>query len=228
MPFIAAPVAAALIGGGASVAGGLIAKRGSNNIANMQQQLAQDQLARTKPAYDSAYNYYQNILSGQPGAMQAAIAPEINATNAQYKSALHNILNSQVARGGAMDRVQRQLEGQRAGQLSNLYYGLRPNAAAALGSLATGGTSQALNALQGASQTQFNNAQANAQAIRGIGGFLANLLSTPGLFGGQAQGTPPFVNPGPISFAPRAVINPYDTLYGSTMDMLKGQGGGDV
>ena len=185
MPHIGIGLATLL---GSGIAGGsalAAAKMGSNtnkNIAAQQQTLIQQQLARTKPAYEQAYNYYQGLLSGDPYKVMSTLGPDINATNAFFNSAKKNIVENAMSRGGGLDKGLANAEAGRATSLANLWGQVRPQAAAGLSSLVSGDQSQALTALATAQQGQYQQSLMNQQALSGVGSFLARLFATPGLW----------------------------------------------
>lgn len=193
MPFLAAigPGLGALLGGGAAAAGGLasslINRSGQQSIANQQQNLAQQQLARSQPAYNQAYSYYQNILNGG-SAMQGALAAPLGQINNQFDQAYKNTLNNAYTRGGALDKALRTVQTGRAFSLSDLYGQAQQGAIQGLTGLAGGDQSNAAAVLGSAQQSQVQNNQMNAQALSGVGSILTRLLSNPNLFSRGSSG----------------------------------------
>ena len=185
MPHLSLPVAM-LIGSG--VAGGSAlasAKMGSNaakKATATQQQLANEAAARSKPAYDAAYNYYNSLLSGDPSKVMQAVGPDVNAASLQFDQARKNLLNTAQARGGSLTTGLANIEAGRAVTLSNIMNSTRPGAASALAALAGADTSAAAQLLGGANQASAYSGLLRGQALESLGGILTRLLSTPGLF----------------------------------------------
>src|SRR6266699_3300310 len=161
-------VAAPLIGGGIAGLGSFFGGRSSGNAtknaAEMQQQQAQQMFARTKPAFDASFNYYQGLLGNDPNKLMQAVGPDITNTNMLFGQAQRNLLGQSGARGGGLVAGQANLEGQRAATLSNLVGAARASAPAALGNLASGQQIQALQALAGSQQSQYMQSLLQQQA----------------------------------------------------------------
>lgn len=134
--------------------------------------MLQQQGALGAPAYGQAINYYQTLLQGNRGAMQAAVAPAANQIADNYKGSQMNLERLGI-QGGQKLQAEAELNRQKAGQLGQLTVGLQPMAAQALGNLGVQGANmigQAGN-LQGQAgniyagllgqQTQMANTQYN-------------------------------------------------------------------
>lgn len=180
-----------LIGGGSAVTGAALSGRGANNVAKQQQAFAQQQLDRSKPAYDQAYNYYTNLMNGSPGALQQAVGPDIGNAQMQFQQAQKNLLQGTYARGGGLSTGMANLEGQKAMTIAQLLGGARQQAPTALAALASGSSAQGLQALAGAQNSNYQNSMLTSQAMSGIGSFITRLLSNPALFNGQGGGNAP-------------------------------------
>lgn len=227
-----------LIGGGSAIASSALSGRGSNNIAKQQQAFAQQQMDRSKPAYDQAYNYYTNLMNGSPGALQQAVGPDINNAQLQFQQAQKNLLQGTYARGGALGTGMANLEGQKAMTISQLLGGARQGAPAALAALASGSSAQALQGLAGAQTSNTQNSMLSNQAMGGIGSFITRLLSNPSLYSGGgntltgtgAGNIGSYSTPDYRTMLPSAVVggltSPSDYYPGSTVGGYPMQVGG--
>lgn len=206
IPFIIAGATAA--GAGASI----YSAKKQGSVANQQMQIAKDQFARTGPAYNTAYNYYNDLISGQPGTLARAVGPDINNVNSQFAQAQRNLLQNAQARSGGLGMATANLERGRASTIGQLIGTARQGAPAALSNLATGNVNQSLSALASAQQGQYQNALLTAQGMSGIGSFITRLLSNPamfsGLFGGDST---------PTSDRRTSVLSPTGPLPGGLM-----------
>jgi hypothetical protein len=171
------PIVAGIIAAGGAIGGSLISRGGTNNIAKTQQSIADKQLALTQPAYQKAFDYYSNLLSGDPTKLMQATGPAINASNLQFNAAKQNLIGSAFGRGGGLTAGLSNIEGGRALSNSQIFGQAQASAPLALAALAQGGTSNALAALAGAQQSSIGNNVLQAQAMTGIGSFLTRMLS---------------------------------------------------
>lgn len=186
IPWIIAGTSA--VGAGAAVA----SARSAGSAAKTQKQIAEENFARARPAFDTAFGHYNNILTGGPAALSKALGPEINANNMAFQNARQNLMsNPMLGRGGGLTSRFAQLEGQRAMNISNLIGNARSNAASNLANLATGNQSTGLEALAGARASQAASAQQSSQAWGQVGSFITRLLSDPSFLSrNNAQANP--------------------------------------
>lgn len=222
IPFI--PLIAAGVGGASALGAAKMAGNSNKNIAQMQLNAAEAAQARSKPAYDQAYNYYSGLLSGDPSNVSKALAPDINNVNAMFASAQRNLVGNSMGRGGGLTAGMANIEGARAMSMSDLIGRSRGGAASALSALASGDQNAALRALADSQNSTTQNNKANSDALSGIGSFITRLLSTPGLFSKQGndvwQGGYNAPWQGPTQGIPPAVIsNPGNPF---TQDPYKG------
>lgn len=139
LPFL---MASAPIGLGLAMGGGQ-SKAGAASSALLQRaqekgfqiadksQAAGDPLLRMGQRYlPQAARYYQGILSGSPGAMQAATAAERGLIDQGFNSARSAIMAG--PRGGGRTSALFQLPTQQAAANANLLYNVRPQAAQGL------------------------------------------------------------------------------------------------
>jgi len=117
-------------------------------------------LSGAQSAFKPAQDYWSSILSGGPAAFQA-ISPTVQASNAAYNQAKNSISNFAPMGGGRASTLS-QLPLQQAGQISNLFSQLQPQAAQQLANLGTA---------QGSLGTTLSNANT---------GLASNLVSSLG------------------------------------------------
>jgi len=153
IPFIVPALIAAFGGLGAAKISSSASSGTAKSISAQQLQMAREAQARTRPAYDQAYDYYSKILSGEPGAMMKSLGPEISFSNEQYAAARKNLMEQSYGRSGGLDRAYDMLAGRQASDVTGMYGRLRPQAAAALSSLASGDQRASLSALADANQS---------------------------------------------------------------------------
>lgn len=135
----------------------------------------------TLPGLTSAENFYQQLSTGNPQAIQTATAPATEQIAKNYQQAANNI-STTMPRGGARDLALQESEISKAGQIgsveANAYLGSFP----ALASLAEGGiglsineVTQALSAFSGASSSNQAAAQMSgagkSQTLSFLGGL---------------------------------------------------------
>lgn len=211
MPAIGMPLAF-LIGSGAAAGASIYGAHKQGGIAKQQQQMAQQNFERSRPAYDASQQYYMSMMQGGPQQTAQALGPEINNINRFYQNAQKNVMNNAMTRGGGLASRMTGLEGDRAYNLSNLVGTVRPQAAAALANLANGQQVNALHALAGASQSQYNASAQNAEAWGNIGGFITRMLSNPSFMSknntnGPGGPTGAFIPPAVASNIPGLNLN---------------------
>lgn len=175
-------IIAAAIGGGSMLGSTLLGRNTATDIARQQQEAASRSFDRSRPAFDSAYKYYQGLMSSDPGQFMGAIGPQVDSTNQQFTQAQKNLVGSAYARGGGLTVGLSNLEGARAQSLSQLIGSARPMGAAGLAGLASGDQNAGLSALAASQNSQTQNSMLNGQALGSIGSFITRFLTTPGLF----------------------------------------------
>jgi hypothetical protein len=198
IPWITA--AAAGTTAGAAVYGARKAGKG----IDAQTRLAEENFARSKPAFDASFGYYNNLLSGDKGALAKAVGPEVNANNMAFQNAQRSLVNNPLTgRGGGLTSRLGQLKGQQAMNISNLIGGARNNAAAQLGNLANGNQLAGLEAMAAAQRQRYLGSEQNSAAWGQVGSFITRLLQDPSLFGSnfnQQQIVPQGFSPGANQF----------------------------
>lgn len=172
------------ITGGASLLGGLFGNKQSSQekalqgaqTANLNQQtqlsklmgsMAQNQYSAAAPAYGQALGYYSTLLGGNRSAMQQAVAPETQSINDIYGGSERNLERMGV-RGGEAATAKADLARQQAGQLASLVGGVRPGAAAQLGSLGLSGVGGAGSMAGGAAGAAGSAAGGNLNALENL------------------------------------------------------------
>jgi hypothetical protein len=197
MPAVLIP---ALIAAGGSVAAAKIA----SNAADRQTQLGRDSLSqanqatarltqqgqgaidRANPSIDAATKYYQTLLGGNRSAISQAVSPTTGAIRDTFAGARGGI-EAGMARGGVRDLALANTNRDEANQVSRVYSGVQPGAAAALMSSGQGLLNSGLSAfgaVPGAYTSQANtglaigqtNENASNQAGRDTGAFIFNAM----------------------------------------------------
>ena len=221
MPAAAIPIATAVIGAAgsaASASGGKKAQGKANQIAQQQLGLQQQQFGLTKQqvglgnaALSPAATYFQQLLQGGQAA-RLAVSPSSQLIG-QVGEGAQRAIQAGVPRGGEQNLALSQNRLNTAGQIANLYTGVQPAAASALGQLGGVylGSGSALSpfANTGAALGSYGQQQQLAsQSGSGFGNLLFNGLKkiqsgSGGLGGGgKAEpgggggGTPPFLPAG--------------------------------
>jgi len=145
-----------------------------------------------KPAVD----YYKTLLSGDKNAVTELLSPELTQIGTIFGNVKHNI-GEFGPRGGGSNSAVNNLESQQAITTSNLFTGVRPQAAQQLGSLsgtfgnvASNFGGQQMDAIKGEAANMFGlNAEQEAaqkrkaEAWTGIGGGIGTVAG--GIFGGK-------------------------------------------
>lgn len=140
-------------------------------IAQQQNQNAQQLYGLTEPGLVQAEDFYQNLQSGDPAAIMKAIAPTAQAASQSAAGAKANIEANSPA-GGEKNLALENVDVQRGAQISSAASGATLAAPNALGQLA----GQGIGESQGAS----------GQATQGLGAANQSLSSLQGLtFQGQ-------------------------------------------
>lgn len=134
MPAAAAPI----IGGGLSAIGGATGGKKQSHAAQQaanQQFAFQNQLFNTaQQAWQPAANYFKSLLSGDPRHIAAAVGPTSDILKQQAQAQSQQIAATSPS-GGAQNLAQQQNLQNQYNQMSRLYAGVQPQAAAALGQL---------------------------------------------------------------------------------------------
>lgn len=198
------PAVPAIIMGGSAIGSALLGKKASNDAAEAASKRSPEELALMKsqtgladqqtrqgsqlfgaamPGISSTLRYYQSLLSGGRGARVAATSSEAGDVASAYEGANASLARSNV-RGGEL--VQQQAENARAkaGQISRLVTGVRPQAASALGGM-SGGLVGAAQGSQGQAGGIYGSLTGNATQNRQQGNLIgmqtgANLTGTLG------------------------------------------------
>lgn len=139
---------------------------------------------------EPSINYYSKLLSGDPTATAAAIAPTTSGIMQQYDTAFKNITDNS-SRGGQRSGNVASNETAKAGAVSNVIDTVQPTAAAALGGLGTSlasagtnetnaGTSQLIASLQsllGMRGQDIGYSENQQQSNAGFGTAIGKLLA---------------------------------------------------
>jgi len=141
-------------------------------------------LAEGMAAYGPALSYYSKILSGSPGEMESAVAPEKASILDQYRAARKKRANL-APRSGGTNEATAQADYDQAGQVAALLQKLRPQAAQGTMEAAAGigdiATKQAQLGLAESGQGQadiFNTIQALlAQRGQNVSTDMANMAN---------------------------------------------------
>lgn len=108
------------------------------------------------PAFNKGLNYYATLVGGGRGALDQLLSTERGQLNELYSGAVRGLEQGGM-RGGTLDSAKADLMKQKAGQISGMAMGMRPNAAAGLSQLATSGLGAA-NAQSHLGATSMGNA----------------------------------------------------------------------
>ncbi len=129
----------------------------ADRFAALQEKLE----AESAPQRKQVGNYFSDIISGDRQKATRALAPQIEATRAQFGQA-GKAIERNLPRGGVQQQARSDIAQAEAGAIGNLYTGGVNEALARLASLSTWGTQAGISAGQGAV---------------GAGGSLANLAT---------------------------------------------------
>jgi hypothetical protein len=113
-----------------------VALTGAQGAAGTLGKTGSELVNESKPYLSNAGQYYQTLLRGDRGAMQAAVAPYAAQVTDVYRGA-NRALEQSGVRGAARDVQRGELNRQRASQIAGLTTGMQPQAAGALGALGT-------------------------------------------------------------------------------------------
>ncbi len=212
---------AGVLGAGASVYGANKAKQSAKSLKNQQQPLVNQQLAnmgllsqyaqgvlpQSSQNLNMVQSYLRNMMSGDRATTLSTLAPEINNLTQQYQGAVQS-QRSQLPRGGTSASAAGQLPYQLQGNINNLLFSARPQAAQQLGALGSQQASLGLGALGGAGGLTNNmlnyglNAQnqmfGQGQAIgQGVGSLISPFLQYMMMnnnLGGSKTGNSPYIS----------------------------------
>jgi hypothetical protein len=182
--------------------------KGGGQAINQQNAITQQELALeqqqagqsnqlynlTEPGIASAEQYYSQLASGNPQAIQTATAPATQAIAANYNQAATN-MSQNMPRGGAKDLAVQEAQISKAGAIGGTEAQAYTGAFPALASLGTAGVglsvneiSQALSAFSGASSSNQAVIQAKTagkgQTLGLIGGLAGDVAGIAGAKGG--------------------------------------------
>lgn len=148
--------------------------------------------------YSQARDYYQQLVRGGPGAINALIGPQRGALNREFSSLVGNLLK-EGRRGGGTNEMLAGLDAARQGKLLDLILGARPE-----GIRGVLGTSQAMegigqnygnlglgfagssgasltgaqSGIQGLLNTEMVSSQRRSKALDDMGATVADLLKS--------------------------------------------------
>lgn len=130
---IAAPLAT-IATGGATAAGGKKGQRAAQQAANQQFQFQNTLFNTGQQAWQPAAHYFQSLVSGDPRQIAAAVGPTSDILKQQAQAQSQQIAAT-TPQGGFQNLAQTQNLQNQYNQMSRLYAGVQPQAAAALGQL---------------------------------------------------------------------------------------------
>lgn len=133
------------MGKGASKAAESTLTSSASRFADLQEKLE----AESAPHRQQVGNYFSDIISGDRQKATRALAPQIEATRAQFGQA-RKAIERNLPRGGVKEQAESDVAQAEAGAVGNLYTGGVNEALARLGALSTFGTQAGINAGQGA------------------------------------------------------------------------------
>jgi hypothetical protein len=127
-----------------------------NNLFNFGMSSGSSETNQSQGLLGQAGSYYSSLLSSNRQATLSAVAPTVNAANAQTDAAKRSIATSGTARGGGSNATTLTLEDQKRAQIDDAINSAKSKAAG--GATAVGGTmaSQAGNLL-GMGETAASN-----------------------------------------------------------------------
>lgn len=132
------------------------------------------------PALSKASGYFSTLAGGNRAQITQAVAPDVQNINSVYGGTARTL--SRFLRGPTKDVAMADAERQRAGQIGNLFSGVRPQANTALAGIGESAVSGASGIFgsqaQLAQQAEEQSAQNTTAAGTGFGGLLFNLLKT--------------------------------------------------
>ena len=160
MTLAIATIAAGALSAGATAYGSHQANKNARQLKNQQQPLVDQQMANLKflqPYGEQLANqgqgnmglvqdYLRKLMSGDRGLTMQTLAPEINALTQQYQGAT-SAARGMYPRGGQTASQAAQLPYQLQGNINNLLFSARPQAAQQLGTLGSNQASLGLGAL---------------------------------------------------------------------------------
>jgi hypothetical protein len=116
-------------------------------------------------ALQPSLNYYSALLSGDPTATAAAIAPTTSGIMSQYDTAYKNLVDNSP-QGGQRSGNVANLQGQEANSVGQVIQQVQPAAASSLASLGLG-EAQAGTSEQATGQNSLSSALASLLGVRG-------------------------------------------------------------
>lgn len=142
-------------------------------------------------ALQPSLNYYSALLSGDPTATAAAVAPTTSGIMSQYDTAYKNVTQNSP-QGGQRSGNIADLQTKEAGSVGSVIQNVQPQAAASLASLGLGeasagtaeqgtgqsGLAQALSALLGQRGQDIGYTTSQQQNNLGFGSILGKLLGS--------------------------------------------------
>lgn len=152
------PAVPAIIMGGSAIGSALLGKKASDNASQAAQYRSPEETAllrsqtgladqqrgqgaalfgQAMPAIQNTMRYYSTLLGGSRAARVAATSPEAESVSQAYGGADAALRRSNL-RGGERDAQLAENQRAKAGQIARLVTGVRPQAAAGLGSQAMG------------------------------------------------------------------------------------------
>lgn len=169
-----------------------------SNMADTITRFAQNQHSMADPAISKAMSYYTSLASGNRGALNAAMAPEMASMTDTYRGATTAL--NKIAPGAQRDKALSDLIRQRAGQAGMMPMQARAGAVGQLGGLGT----------------SVNN------SANGLLGSASGIFSGMGSLANSMNQTQQQINQGWQSFG----SNIGTTFLPMILNSLKGGGGG--
>jgi uncharacterized protein (UPF0333 family) len=126
------------------------------NVFNFALPQAEGQQAKGTASMDKAGDYWSKILSGNRSAVDAAVAPEANATRTAADASKRQLATSGTARGGGTAGTNQQIDDATRAKIDNSIFAARPEAAKETASIGKTELSDASSLLGLSSETATN------------------------------------------------------------------------
>jgi hypothetical protein len=105
-----------------------------SSLAGQSQSIAQQQAGAGNTALNAGQNYFQSLLSNQPGAVSQAVSPAVNTLLGQEEQQKQTTAEFGNRSGGTNSAIQ-SLTSTTSGDITNLINSLIPNAANSLATI---------------------------------------------------------------------------------------------
>lgn len=198
MPSAVAAPLATIATGGATAAGGKKGQRAAQQAGNQQFQFQNTLFNTGQQAWQPAAHYFQSLVSGDPRQIAAAVGPTSDILKQQAQAQSQQIAAT-TPQGGFQNLAQTQNLQNQYNQMSRLYAGVQPQAAAALGQLSAQPIGASAPNVGSGLKFDTHQQEMQNQSKGGIGQGLGQLIgsSRSGKGGGGGKGgsptTPTFI-----------------------------------